>query len=53
MDRAVELRGTLELDVFAKNSVGRNFYASYGFKEIARSFHEDTGQETIRLKCKA
>lgn len=53
MDKAVELKGTLELDVFAKNTVGQKFYASYGFTEIARGFHDDSGQKTIRLKFKA
>ena len=53
MDKAVELKGTLELDVFAKNTVGQKFYGSYGFTEIARGFHDDSGQETIRLKFKA
>ena len=32
VDKAQELHGDLEVEVFEKNSVGRNFYDKYGFK---------------------
>ena len=39
MDKAQELRGSLELDVFKENNVGRNFYAKYGFEIMSESVH--------------
>lgn len=50
MDRARESRPFLELDVFADNEVGRRFYAAYGFEEIGRHTHEDTGFLVLRLR---
>ena len=32
MDKAQELHEDLEVEVFEKNSIGRNFYSQYGFK---------------------
>ena len=53
MDVAVKAYGTVELDVFRDNSVGRRFYKRYGFREIGRGFHEPPGQATIRLSYSA
>lgn len=50
MDKARELHGDLEVEVFEKNSIGRNFYAQYGFKLIEEKMHEPTGQRVLRLK---
>ncbi len=49
MDHAVKLRGDVFLDVFSKNSIGRNFYARYGFEQSVRHMHEATGLAQIRL----
>ncbi|WP_228055783.1 GNAT family N-acetyltransferase [Lusitaniella coriacea] len=50
MDKAQELHGNLEVEVFEKNSIGRNFYAKYGFKLIEKKIHKQTGERLLRLK---
>ena len=50
MDKAKELHGDLEVEVFERNSIGRNFYAQYGFKLIEEKVHEPTGERLLRLK---
>lgn len=50
MDKAQEIHGTLEVEVFKKNSIGRKFYDRYGFVFLAESFHEPTNQDVLRLK---
>lgn len=50
MDKAKEVRGVLELDVFEANTLGRRFYESVGFVEIGRGVHEETGNRTLRLR---
>lgn len=53
MDKAKELRGDLEVEVFAANSIGRAFYSKYGFVLIEEKVHEPTGQELMRLRFAA
>lgn len=53
MDKAYSLHTTLELDVFKENSIGRKFYARYGFAEIEETTHEQTGQQVLRLRYAA
>lgn len=50
MDHARSLRGTLELDVFERNAIGRAFYARYGFEEIGKGVHAETGETELRLR---
>ena len=50
MDKAKKLRGDLEVEVFAANSIGRAFYSKYGFVLIHEKVHESTGQDVLRLK---
>ena len=50
MDHARSIRESLELDVFEENSTGRGFYEKYGFREISRHMHEETGRMQLRLK---
>jgi len=50
MDKAQELHGDLEVEVFVKNSIGRNFYSQYGFNLIEEKIHEPTGEQVMRLK---
>ena len=53
MDKAQELCGDLEVEVFKANSIGRRFYTSYGFEPLSESIHEQTGEILLRLKFKA
>ena len=50
MDKARELRGELVVEVFKKNTIGRAFYAKYGFEMIEEKVHEETGFELLRLR---
>ncbi|RKZ97015.1 MAG: GNAT family N-acetyltransferase [Gammaproteobacteria bacterium] len=53
MDKAQELHGNLEVDVFKKNSIGCKFYSSYGFKSAGKKFHKETGHVILKLKFTA
>ena len=53
MDKAQELHGDLEVEVFEKNSIGRKFYSQYGFELIKEEIHEPTGEKILRLKFTA
>lgn len=53
MDQAVAERGTLELDVFAANTIGRRFYDRYGFVDADDYVHAPTGQHVLRLTLPA
>lgn len=53
MDKAVAERGTLELDVFAANVIGRRFYNRYGFVDADDYVHAPTGQRVLRLTLPA
>ena len=53
MDKAQELHGDLEVEVFQKNSIGRRFYSRYGFENLEVKLHEPTGQQVLRLKFTA
>lgn len=53
MNKAQELHGDLEVEVFKSNSIGRNFYAKYGFEQLIEKFHEPTQQQVLRLKFSA
>ncbi len=48
MDKAQELYGDLEVEVFKENLIGRKFYFRYGFVELAEKLHEATGQQVLR-----
>jgi putative acetyltransferase len=50
MDKAQEIHGTLEVEVFKDNPIGRKFYDRYGFEFLAESIHEPTNQNVLRLK---
>ena len=50
MDKAVELHGELEVEVFTENPIGRKFYSNYGFQLMEEKIHEETGQKEMLLK---
>ena len=50
MDKAQELHGNLEVEVFKNNAIGRGFYSRYGFKHLEEKLHGPTGQPVLRLK---
>lgn len=50
MDKARDLHGDLEVEVFKENTLGRNFYSKYGFKYLEEKSHEPTGQQVFRLR---
>lgn len=53
MDKAQEIHGNLEVEVFKVNNIGRNFYSEYGFEQLEEKLHEPTGQQVLRLKFTA
>jgi putative acetyltransferase len=53
MDKARELHGNLEVEVFKENTIGRKFYSRYGFSHLEEKLHEPTGQQLLRLKFPA
>ena len=50
MEKARELRGELVVEVFKANTIGRAFYANFGFEIIAEKVHEQTGFDLLRLR---
>ncbi|MFQ6030246.1 MAG: GNAT family N-acetyltransferase [Dehalococcoidia bacterium] len=50
MDHARGIRDSLELNVFEENAAGRSFYEKYGFGEVGRGLHEETGHMLLRLR---
>lgn len=50
VDFVVSKMGPVRVDVFQDNKIGRSFYDGYGFVEIGKYQHEDSGQMTLRMK---
>lgn len=53
MDKARELHGELEVEVFSENTIGRKFYSKYGFGFLEEKLHEPTGHQLLRLRYDA
>jgi putative acetyltransferase len=53
MDKAQQIHGALEVEVFQANSIGRKFYSSYGFEQLIEKTHEETGNTVLRLRFAA
>lgn len=50
MNQAVALKGTLTVAVFEQNAIGRRFYDRYGFVEIGRTRHPETGFSLVQMQ---
>ncbi|MCK5759395.1 MAG: GNAT family N-acetyltransferase [Clostridiales bacterium] len=50
VDMVRELHTNLTVEVFEKNTIGRSFYAKYGFKLIGKNFHTESCQNMFRLE---
>ncbi|WP_025031393.1 GNAT family N-acetyltransferase [Nitratireductor aquibiodomus] len=53
MDDALARMGTLELDVFVKNDIGRRFYERYGFIVVDERIDPPTGEPLLHLRYPA
>lgn len=53
VDKARDLHGDLEVEVFEINSIGLQFYLKYGFVPFLEKIHDVTGKKVIRLKLSA
>lgn len=53
VDKARELLGDLEVEVFEDNSIGLQFYLKYGFVPFLEKNHEITNKKVIRLRFTA
>ena len=51
VDHAVTLKGSLRVEVFERNTIGRHFYDRYGFIETGRYRHEASGELTLKMAC--
>ena len=50
MDVARAARPVLELDVLEANTIGRRFYAAYGFEFVDRHMNDALGHPELRLR---
>ncbi len=50
VDKARELHGNLEVEVFEKNLMGRKFYTKYGFEPLSEHMHAQTNEKVLRLQ---
>jgi len=53
MDKAKELHGDIEVEVFKGNAIGRKCYSRCGFETLEEKMHKPTGQQVLRLKFAA
>ncbi|KEI70980.1 GNAT family N-acetyltransferase [Endozoicomonas elysicola] len=53
MDKARELHGSLVVEVFKDNTLGRRFYDRYGFQLIEEKVFERTGDVLFRMELAA
>ncbi len=49
MDFAVREKGSVTLEVFKENSIGRKFYDRYGFRPIKEALHKTSGHMTVKM----
>ena len=51
--QAQALRGSLAVEVFERNALGRAFYERLGFRHLNFKVHEQTGYTLLRLSLSA
>jgi putative acetyltransferase len=49
MDFAAERKGTLTLEVFEENAIGRSFYEKYGFIKLGEVMDEEIGRNQFKM----
>lgn len=49
MDFAVRQKGSVTVEVFKENPIGRKFYDRYGFRIIEEVLHEPSGHMAIKM----
>ena len=49
MDFAAERKGSLTLEVFEENDIGRNFYERYGFYKVGEVLDEEIGKNQFKM----
>lgn len=49
MDFAVSQKGSVTVDVFKANAIGRAFYDRYGFLHVEEYLHEPSEQMTLKM----
>lgn len=50
INKARSMRDALELDVFKDNTIGRQFYKTYGFVQMDEYVHDETGFKLLKLE---
>lgn len=50
MDHAAQSHPVLELEVFRDNTIGRRFYATYGFEELEEKIDDFSGLPVLHLR---
>lgn len=50
MDHAAQRHPVLELEVFRDNTIGRGFYAAYGFEELEEKIDDFSGLPVLHLR---
>ncbi|MBT6089732.1 MAG: GNAT family N-acetyltransferase [Rhodospirillaceae bacterium] len=53
MDFVIGQKGSVSLDFFKENEIGRRFYDRFGFVETKEYLHEDSGKMVITLEFTA
>ena len=53
MDFAVERTGSLTLEVFEENDIGRSFYEKYGFVKIGEVMDKEIGHNQFKMALKS
>lgn len=50
MNQVAGFHNELEVEVFERNTMGRAFCEQYGFKQVNKLIHQETGHILVRMK---